>query len=140
MATSPQYANGINLGIAAVSATADVAVATAGSFITPTASSFVTLLTGGATGSRVDEIDIVPTGTTTACLIRLYIYNGTNYILRDVLPVTAWTNSTTVTPTVGTQILNAIYTNLELKTGQTLVVSCSVASQPINVVATGGDL
>ena len=136
MATSPAFAATINRGSVALSATADVAVATAGALITPTTSSFATVLTAGSSGTKVEEVVIVPTGTVTANTVRLYIKNGSNYYLRDVYNVPAWTNSTTAAPTP----VVTTYTNLELISGDTLVVSCTVASQPLNAIATGGDL
>ena len=136
MGTSPQFASTINRGACALSATADVATATAGSTITPTASSFTTLFTAGANGSKVEEVVICPTGTVAACTVRLYVYDGSHYNLRDVYTPNVYTNSTTAAPvpTVTT------YTNLELKSGDTLVVSCTVASQPLQAIAVGGDL
>jgi hypothetical protein len=136
MATTPQFAGTINVGLAAVSATADTAVATSGSAITPTAASFVTLLTAGASGSKVEEVTYTGTGTTVASLIRLYIYTGSVYYLYDTAVITVVANSTTAAPFR----LTVTYTNLELKSGETLVVSSTVASQLINVVAIGGDL
>lgn len=55
-----------------------------------------TVFTAGANGSRVDYVEIVAVGTTTAGVVRLYIYDGSNYfLLREVL-VSALTPSTTV--------------------------------------------
>ena len=136
MASSPAFAATINRGGCALSATADVAVATAGALITPTGSSFTTLLTAGSGGTKVEEVVIVATGTTTLATVRLYIYTGSAYQLRDVYLIPAYTNSTTAPPTP----VVTTYTNLELKSGETLVVSCTVASLPLNALATGGDL
>ena len=134
--TSPIFTLTPNVGLAALSATADAASATSGSTITPTASSFVTLFTAGTNGSRVEEIDCTGTGTTVAGLIRIYIYNGTSYYLWQTVIVPAVVPSTTLgnwnftVPGVN---------NLVLKSGLTLVVSSTVASQLVNVVALGGD-
>lgn len=136
MATSPQFAATPNRGVAAVSATADAAVASSGSSITPTASSFVTLLTAGASGTKVEEVRFEGTGTTLAGLVRLYLFDGTHYWLFDTVVVTVVTPNTT---TANFQQVNT-YTNLELKSGDTLVVSSTVASQLVNVIALGGDL
>jgi hypothetical protein len=56
-----------------------------------------TVFTADATdGSSIDHIEISATGTTTAGVIRLFIYNGSTYFLwREVL-VTAITPSTSV--------------------------------------------
>lgn len=136
MATAPAFASTINRGSAALSTTADTAVATAGSTITPTTSSFVTLFTAGANGSKVEEITVIPTGTVTACTVRIYVYNGSNYYLRDVYTIAAYTNSTTTAPTPTV----VDYSNLELKSGDTLVASCTVAAEPLTANAFGGDL
>lgn len=54
------------------------------------------VLTAGASGSRIDRVRIKASATTTAGVIRLFIYDGTNtYFYKDVL-VTAATPSTTV--------------------------------------------
>lgn len=136
MATTPAFAATINRGSAALSATADVAVATSGSYITPTAASFTTLFTAGTSGSKVESITVMATGTTALSTVRLYIKNGTNYYLRDVYNVPVYTNSTTTAPTP----ITVPYTDLELISGDTLVVSCTVAAQPLNAIAFGGDL
>ena len=133
--TSPIFTLTPNVGLAAISATADAASATSGSTITPTASSFVTLLTAGTNGTRVEEIDYVGTGVTVAGLIRLYVCTGPLYYLKDVTVVPVVTPSTTQ----GNWNYTQTYQNLVLKTGETLVVSSTVASQLVNVVALGGD-
>jgi hypothetical protein len=53
------------------------------------------IFSAGASGSRIDDINIVAQGTTTAGVVRLYLYNGTtHFLLREVL-VSAITPSTT---------------------------------------------
>ncbi|MCE9583172.1 MAG: hypothetical protein K8T20_11830 [Planctomycetes bacterium] len=55
-----------------------------------------TLVTGGANGTRIDRIVIKATVTTTAGMIRFFIYDGTNTrLIREIL-VTAITASATV--------------------------------------------
>ena len=55
-----------------------------------------TIFTGGSSGSRIDDISIVATGTTTAGVVRLFLHDGTtSYLLQEIL-VTAITPSTTV--------------------------------------------
>jgi hypothetical protein len=56
----------------------------------------VNLFTAGANGSRVERITICATGTTTAGMIRFYLYDGTNTDLWREIPVTAITPSATV--------------------------------------------
>lgn len=55
-----------------------------------------TIFTAGATGSRVDDIKIQATGTTTAGVVRLFLHDGTNARLFAEILVTAVTPSTTV--------------------------------------------
>ena len=55
-----------------------------------------TILTAGSSGSRVDDIKIQATGTTTAGVVRLFLHDGTNARLFAEILVTAVTPSTTV--------------------------------------------
>lgn len=64
-----------------------------------------TVVTAGANGSRVDCITIVATGTTTAGVVRLFIYDGSNVRLWKEILVSAITPSTTVK--VFSSILNS---------------------------------
>ena len=54
------------------------------------------VITGGANGTRVGRIVITATSTTTAGMVRLYIYDGTNTRLWKEIPVSAITPSATV--------------------------------------------
>jgi diphthamide biosynthesis methyltransferase len=128
MATSPQYAATPNVGANPVSATADT------SYTAPTHA--VTIITAGANGTKVEEIDFVGIGTTVAGVIQLYLYDGTTYHAFYSQVVTVVTPSTTQAPFFA----QAYFTNLELKTGWTLVATSFVASQLINVIGFAGDL
>jgi hypothetical protein len=56
----------------------------------------VTILTAGAQGSRYHRMRIKATGTTTAGMIRIFMYNGvTHYLYKEIL-VAAITASATV--------------------------------------------
>lgn len=55
-----------------------------------------TIFTAGASGSRIDDIYIQATGTTTAGVVRLFIHDGTNARLLQEILVSAVTPSTTV--------------------------------------------
>lgn len=55
-----------------------------------------TVFTAGASGSRIDDIYIAATGTTTAGVVRLFLYDGTSNRLWQEILVTAVTPSTTV--------------------------------------------
>lgn len=56
----------------------------------------VTVFTAGSSGSRIDDITITATGTTTAGVVRLFINDGTNTRLWQEILVAAVTPSTTV--------------------------------------------
>lgn len=87
MATTAQYA--------ATARTAVGQVTTANTNRNGTGT-IATIFTGGTNGSRIDDINIVATGTTTAGVVRLFLNDGTtSYLLQEIL-VTAITPSTTV--------------------------------------------
>lgn len=91
----------------------------------------VTVFTAGASGSRVDDLLITATATTTAGVVRLYIHDGTAARLwREVL-VSAITPSTTVSP------FSATLTNLALllQSGYSLRASTNNA-EAFNVCVT----
>ena len=68
----------------------------------------VTVLAGGTSGSRVDDIRISATGTTTAGMIRFYLSldGGTTNRLLFEVPVTA------ITPSATVQSFQAVLTDL----------------------------
>lgn len=55
-----------------------------------------TIMTAGASGSRIDKIKIAAIATSTAGVVRLFLHDGTNFRLYDEILVTAATPSTTV--------------------------------------------
>ena len=55
-----------------------------------------TVITGAATGTRVDDLEIVATGPNSAGVVRLYIHDGTNARLWREVIVPATTPSVTV--------------------------------------------
>lgn len=87
MATTAQYASTVQNGQGQIS------VANTNRNGTGT---LVTIFTGATNGSRVDDIYIVATGTTTAGVVRLFISDGSNIRLWQEILVTAITPSTTV--------------------------------------------
>lgn len=56
----------------------------------------VTVETAGASGTRIDDITIIATGTTTAGMVRLFLHDGTTARLWREVPVSAITPSATV--------------------------------------------
>ena len=87
MATTAQYAATVN------GASAQISTANTNRNGTGT---IVSVISGASSGTRVDDISIVATGTTTAGVVRLFISDGTNIRLWQEILVTAVTPSTTV--------------------------------------------
>ena len=67
-----------------------------------------TVLTAGANGTRVDDITVIATGTTTAGMVRLFINDGTNTWLWQEIPVSAATPSGTVQTFTATLLNQAL--------------------------------
>lgn len=132
MATSAQYAATPKIGSATLT-TADT------SLTAPT--TVGTVLTAGASGTRIDYIDIQGVATTTACLVNLFIYDGSTYILWTQVPVIAVTSSTTAPAFVATlsSNVNANIMPLILPTGYSLRAAVSVTQTGVRVTAQGGD-
>ena len=87
MATAAQYASTVR--------TAQAQVSTANTNRNGTGT-IATVFTAGSNGSRIDDIYITATGTTTAGVVRLFLNDGTNTYLFEEILVTAITPSTTV--------------------------------------------
>lgn len=87
MATSPQFAATPLVGVAQIS------VANTNRDGTGTLG---TVVTAGSSGSRIEEIVVEATGTTTAGMVRLFVNDGTNTRLWREVAVTAATPSGTV--------------------------------------------
>ena len=132
MSTSAQYASIPKFG-SAVLTTADT------SLTAPT--TVGTIVTAGASGTRIDYIDIQGVATTVAGLINLFVFDGTNYILWNQVPVQAVTSSTTVPAfTVAlSSNTNANIMPLNLPTGYSLRAATSTAQTGVRVTAYGGD-
>lgn len=132
MSTSAQYASTPKFGSATLS-TADT------SLTAPT--TVGTVLTAGTSGTRIDYIDIQGVATTVAGIINLFVFDGTNYILWQQVPVIAVTSSTTV-PAFTALLSSNSNSNvmpLTLPTGYSLRATTTVAQTGIRVTAYGGD-
>lgn len=132
MATSAQYAATPRIGSATLT-TADT------SLTAPT--TVGTILTAGSSGTRIDYIDIQGVATTTASIINLFIFDGSNYILWTQVPVIAVTSSTTAPAFAATlsSNVNANIMPLILPTGHSLRATTSVSQTGVRVTALGGD-
>jgi len=132
MSTSAQYASTPKVGSALL--TTDDSSLTA-----PT--TVGTVLTAGASGTRIDYIDIQAVATTSSGIINLFIYDGTTYFLWTQVPVVAVSSSTTAIAYQATLSSNS-YANimpLTLPTGHSLRATTSVSQSGIRVTAYGGD-
>jgi hypothetical protein len=94
----------------------------------------VNLFTAGTNGSRVERITITATETTTAGIIRLYLYDGTNTDLWKEIAVTSITPSGTVLAFTS-QLTSLAYI---LDSGKSIKVSTHNA-ETFKVIAEGGD-
>lgn len=132
MATTAQYASTPAVGTALLT-TADT------SLTAPT--TVGTVLTAGASGSRIDYIDIQGVATTNAGLVNLFLFDGTTYHLWQQVPIQAVTSSTTApafTTTLSSNA-NANIMPLCIPTGWSLRATTSVAQTGIKLIAYGGN-
>ena len=132
MATTAQYASTPKIGSALLT-TADT------SLTAPT--TVGTVFTAGSSGSRIDYIDIQGVATTTACLVNLFIFDGSTYSLYTQVPVLAVTSSNTA-PAFSANLSsngNANILPINLPTGFSLRATVTVTQTGIRVIAQGGD-
>ena len=122
MSSSAQYAATPRTAVAQVS-TANTARDGTGTL--------ATVFTAGASGSRIDDIAIIATGTTTAGMVRLFLHDGTNARLWREVAVSAITPSATVSPF--SSLLGSLA--LVLQTGWSLRASTHNA-ETFNVLVT----
>ena len=122
MSSSAQYAATPKTAVAQVS-TANTARDGTGTL--------ATVFTAGTSGSRIDDIAIIATGTTTAGMVRLFLHDGTNARLWREVAVSAITPSATVSPF--SSLLGSLA--LVLQTGWSLRASTHNA-ETFNVLVT----
>lgn len=100
----------------------------------------VSVFTAGSSGSRIDQIIVQATATTTAGLVDLYLHDGTNAHLIREIAVTAITPSTTTAAfnaTLSSQT-NPDFLPLFLQSGWSLRAAPQKA-ESFRVFAEGGD-
>lgn len=130
MASDPVFAVTPKVGLAQVSAANTSRDGTG---------TIVDILTGGTSGTNISKIEIVATGTTTAGVVRLYLYDGTNTrLLREVF-VTAATPSTTVS-VWNAQLIFAFPNTLHLPSNSWKLQASTHNAETFNVFAFGADL
>ena len=99
-----------------------------------------TVFSAGASGSRIDAVDLKATGTTTAGMVRLFVHNGTTAYLLTEVPVTAVTPSATLPAweaQLNTNTMSQVLP-IVLPTGYSLRASTHNA-ETFNVLTMGGD-
>lgn len=122
MATTAQYASTVQ------NASAQISTANTNRNGTGT---IVSVMTGATNGTRIDDIYIVATGTTTAGVVRLFISDGSNIRLWQEILVSAVTPSTTVAVWSYTLLNQALI----LESGWSLQASTNNA-ETFNVIVT----
>lgn len=100
-------------------------------------SGYVVISSGASLGTRISEIVVQATGTTTAGMVRVYVSGAgiTNSPLFDEISISAATPSAS---TKATRV-STTYNNLVLQSGQFLRATTHNA-EGINVFALGADL
>jgi len=96
----------------------------------------VDIVTGAANGTRISKITLQATVTTTAGMVRLFLYDGATTLLWREILVTAITGSATVQEW-SWEILLYGEAALVLPSGAKLIGSVE-KSEAINVIAEGG--
>ena len=126
MATTAQYA--------ATARTATTSVSTANTNRNGTGT-IATVFTAGSSGSRIDDIFIVATGTTTAGVVRLFVNDGTTSWLWQEIIVPA------ITPSTSVAVFSAALLNqsLILENGYSLRASTNNAETFNILVTRAGD-
>lgn len=129
MATSPAFATTPRIGSVALSGSAET------SYTAPT--HVVTVITGVAAGTRIAEVVVQMTATvSSATMVRLFLYDGSNYYLFDEVAIPAATGSQSVKQTR----VATTYSNLVLPSSSW---SLRAAVHTVNagiVTALGADL
>lgn len=134
MAAIPQYAATPKIGAATLT-TADT------SLTAPT--TVATVLSGAASGTRIEKLGIKATATTVAGIVRWFLHDGTNYTLIAERPIPVSTSNNTTA--CFEEVINAV-TNPELlpihlpNTSWSIRATTSVAQTGLRVRAEGADL
>lgn len=127
MASSPSFAVTPRVGSVSIS-TAD------SSYTAPT--NVGTVLSGVSTGTRIAEVVVKCAATSSAAIVRLFLFDGTNYWLFDEIVVAAATGSATV----ATTRVSTTYNNLVLPSASWSLRATTSVSQAVHVTALGADL
>lgn len=115
---------------------ASISVSDGGSRTSP--SNAANVVVAGTNGTMIVAVYVKATGTTTAGLVRLWLFNGTTYYLFEEIAVTAVTPSGTVASFSGQSALVTPVTPLCIPSGWTLRASTQNAEGFV-VEGFGGD-
>lgn len=127
MATSPQFASTPRIGLGQ---------ATAANTNRDGTGTLANIITGVAAGTKIQEVVIQATGTTTAGMVRLYLFDGTNNRLFDEFVVSA----ITVGASTAAFRTSKSYDNLTLPSASWILKASTHNAETFNVVALGADL
>lgn len=127
MASTPAYASTPRIGMAQVS-TANTNRNGTGTI--------ADVLTGVAAGTRIERVVVEGTGTTTAGMVRLYLYDGTNTRLYREVSVTA------ITPSASVQVFRSEFalTDCVLPSASWKLQASTHNAETFNLFAFGADL
>lgn len=128
MASNPVFAVTPRIGMA------EVSVANANR--DGTTGTYVDVIVGASTGTRIAEIVIQASATTTAGMVRLFITDGVTTRMFDEVSVAAATVSASVK---GTRV-STTYNNLILPNQNWKIIASTHNAVTINVFALGADL
>jgi hypothetical protein len=95
-----------------------------------------TILTGGSSGTKITEIVVEATGTTTAGMVRIYLNDGTNTRLFDEFLVIAVTAGASTVVYRGSRV----YENLTLPNNSWSIRASTHNAETFNVFVLGADL
>jgi hypothetical protein len=127
MANAPQFATTPRIGLGQV---------TAANTNRDGTGTLVNIITGVAAGTRIQEVVIQATGTTTAGMVRLYLFDGTNNRLFDEFVVSA----ITVGASTAAFRTSKSYDNLTLPSASWILKASTHNAETFNVNALGADL
>ena len=95
-----------------------------------------TLITGVAAGTRIAEIVVQARVTTTAGMVRVFLFDGTTYRFFDEISIAAATASASVKATR----VSTTYNNLILPSASWSIVVSTHNAESMDVTAFGADL
>ena len=95
----------------------------------------VTLISGVVAGTKIQEITVQGNGSTTAGMVRLFLFDGTNYRPLREVPVSA----VTVSASVAAFNFSLLFSNLVLPSASWSIVASTHNAESLTVTAYGAD-